>query len=182
MHLIKKLIFAALILLPVFVIVQNIENKKLLLPNGWTLFPAGRSLPLGDLPLNIAVSKSKKLIAVTNNGQSVQSIQLINPVTEKVLDNVVIPKSWYGLRFLADEKYLYASGGNDNWILKYAVVNNKLILNDSILLGKKWPNKISPAGIDIKWQRKMTKEKLPLAIRMNMDCSLIHLTGPRLIN
>lgn len=94
MHLIKKLIFAALILLPAFVIAQNIENKKLLLPNGWTLSPAGRSLPLGDLPLNIAVSKSKRLIAVTNNGQSVQSIQLINPVTEKVMDNVVVPKSW----------------------------------------------------------------------------------------
>ena len=26
------------------------------LPNGWSLTPAGKSLPLGDLPLNIAVS------------------------------------------------------------------------------------------------------------------------------
>ena len=60
-------------------------------------------------------------MAVTNNGQSVQSIQLIDPVTEKILDNVVVPKSWYGLKFSADEKYLYASGGNDNWILKYAI-------------------------------------------------------------
>jgi hypothetical protein len=39
---------------------QNIQPKKATLPNGWTLSPAGRSLPLGDLPLNIAVSKSKK--------------------------------------------------------------------------------------------------------------------------
>ena len=122
--------------------------QKVLLPNGWTLSPAGRSLPLGDLPLNIAVSKSKKLMAVTNNGQSVQSIQLINPVTEKVLDNVVIPKSWYGLKFSADEKFLYASGGNDNWILQYAIINNKLKLKDSIKLGDKWPNKISPAGME----------------------------------
>ncbi len=73
------------------------------------------------LPLNIAVSPSKKLMAVTNNGQSVQSIQLINPATEKILDNVMVPKSWYGLKFSADEKYFYASGGNDNWILQYAV-------------------------------------------------------------
>ncbi|MBI2731418.1 MAG: bifunctional YncE family protein/alkaline phosphatase family protein [Sphingobacteriales bacterium] len=97
----------------------------------------------------LAVSKSKKLIAVTNNGQSVQSIQLINPFTEKMLDKVVIPKSWYGLKFSADEKYLYASGGNDNWILKYAIINNKLKLTDSIKLGDRWPNKISPAGIEI---------------------------------
>ncbi|MFM2327487.1 MAG: hypothetical protein RIR31_1689, partial [Bacteroidota bacterium] len=149
MLIIKKIVFASLIFLPVLVIAQSNGDKKLTLPNGWTLSPAGRSLPLGDLPLNIAVSKSKKLMAVTNNGQSVQSIQLIDPATEKILDNVIVPKSWYGLKFSADEKYLYASGGNDNWILKYAVTKNKLLLNDSISLGKKWPNKISPAGIDI---------------------------------
>ncbi|RTL58626.1 MAG: hypothetical protein EKK37_09870 [Sphingobacteriales bacterium] len=125
------------------------QSYSVLLPNGWTLSPAGRSLPLGDLPLNIAVSKTKKLMAVTNNGQSVQSIQLIDPIKERVLDNIEIPKSWYGLKFSADEKYLYASGGNDNWILKYAIVNNKLKLNDSIKLGGKWPNKISPSGIEI---------------------------------
>ena len=119
------------------------------LPNGWSLSPAGRSFPLGDLPLNIAVSKSKKLMAVTNNGQSVQSIQLIDPVKEKVLHTVEIPKSWYGLKFSADEKMLYASGGHDNWILQYAIVKQKLVLKDSIKLGDKWPQKIGPAGIDI---------------------------------
>jgi DNA-binding beta-propeller fold protein YncE len=51
------------------------------------------------------------------------------------------------LVFSADEKFLYASGGNDNWILKYAVSNNKLVLADSIKLGAKWPNRISPAGM-----------------------------------
>lgn len=126
---------------------QQVESKKVMLPNGWGLTPIGRSFPLGDLPLNIAVSKSKKIMAVTNNGQSVQSIQLIDPATETVLDNVIIPKSWYGLQFSEDEKKLYASGGNDNWITEYAVENKKLILKDSISLGEKWPNKISPAGI-----------------------------------
>jgi len=124
-------------------------KKRVMLPNGWHLSPAGRSLPLGDLPLNLAVSSSQKWIAVTNNGQSVQSLQLIDAKTEKVLDNTVIPKSWYGLKFSSDEKFLYASGGNDNWILQYAIINNKLKLKDSIILGKKWPEKISPAGIEI---------------------------------
>ena len=40
---------------------QTTLLKKVTLPNGWTLSPAGRSLPLGDLPLNIAISKSKKI-------------------------------------------------------------------------------------------------------------------------
>lgn len=127
--------------------IEQVEANKVTLPNGWSLTPIGRSFPLGDLPLNIAVSKSKKLMAVTNNGQSVQSIQLIDPAAEKILDSAVIPKSWYGLQFSADEKKLYASGGNDNWILEYAIENKKLVLKDSIILGKKWPNKISPTGI-----------------------------------
>ena len=97
----------------------------------------------------MAVSTSKKLIAVTNNGQSTQSIQLIDVPTGKILDNIEVAKCWVGLKFSADEKFLYASGGNDNWILKYAIKNHKLFLQDSLKLGKKWPEKISPAGIDI---------------------------------
>ena len=119
------------------------------LPNGWSLTPAGRSFPLGDLPLNIAVSGSGKRMAVTNNGQSVQSIQLIDPVSEQVLHTEMVAKAWYGLKFSADEKTLYASGGNDNRILVYKVFPNKLQLADSIILGDKWPKKISPAGMDI---------------------------------
>ena len=126
------------------------ENAKtILLPNGWSLTPAGKSLPLGDLPLNIAVSSSKKYIAVTNNGQSDQSIQLIDVLNEKILDSVALPKSFLGLKFSADEKYVYASGGYDNWILKYAVRRQKLVLTDSISLGEKWPAKISPTGIEL---------------------------------
>ena len=88
-------------------------------------------------------------MAVTNNGQSKQTLQLIDIKTEKILDNIEIKKSWLGLKFSSDEKYLFASGGNDNWILQYSTTGNKLKLVDSIKLGTKWPNKISPAGIEI---------------------------------
>ena len=133
----------------------QLENSQLLLPNGWSLSPAGRSVEVGDLPLNIAVSASQKLMAVTNNGQGKQSIQLIDTQSEKILDNIEIPKSFYGLKFSSDSKTLYASGGNDNWILKYAIVQNKLVLKDSLVLGKKWPNKISPVGIEIDDDRQL---------------------------
>lgn len=123
--------------------------KKIELPNGWSLSPAGRSLPLGDLPLNIAVSPNKKLLAVTNNGQSTQSIQLIDAVAGRVLSSVIISKSWLGLAFTADNRFLYASGGNDNRIMKYAVAGGKLVAADSIALGEPWPFKISPAGMAI---------------------------------
>src|SRR6202044_1421799 len=90
---------------------------QILLPNGWKLSPAGRTLALGamsDLPLNLQISRSGRLMAVTNNGQSTQSVQLIDPENEKVLDEKEVKRSWYGIAFSPDEKHLYASGGYDN--------------------------------------------------------------------
>jgi len=173
----KKFIVALLALgslLPAYA-QSDTTTKKVLLPNGWTLTPAaGNSLPLGDLPLNIAVSASGKYLAVTNNGQSTQTLQLIDIAGEKVLDTVIIQKSWLGLKFSADDKYLYASGGNDNLILKYAVNPSPapghpgLFLTDSIVLGKKWPEKISPSGLEIDDKRGLlyvvTKENNSLYI------------------
>ncbi len=124
-------------------------KNRITLPNGWSLTPAGKSLPLGDLPLNIAVSPTGNLLAVTNNGQSTQSIELIDRARQVILDSVDIAKSWLGLKFSSDGKKLYASGGNDNRILVYAIVGKRLVLQDSIQLGRPWPERISPAGLDV---------------------------------
>ena len=55
--------------------IASIESRRIELPSGWHLAPVGKSLPLGDLPLNNAVSGKKQLMAVTNNGQSTQSMK-----------------------------------------------------------------------------------------------------------
>lgn len=123
------------------------STQSMLLPTGWSLTPAGRSLPLGDLPLNIAVSPNKKYLAVTNNGQGKHSLQLIHAKKGSILHSFEIPVAWMGLCFSDDSRQLYVSGGNSNMILRYALENEQLVLKDSILLGKPWPNRISPAGL-----------------------------------
>ena len=123
--------------------------KQTKLSNGWSISPVGKSLPLGDLPLNMVVSPNGKTMAITNNGYGVHSIELFDVKSGAIVDSVVVPKAWFGLKFSSDGKSLYASGGNDNWILKFSVTNNKLSLTDSISLGKKWPEKIWPGGIEI---------------------------------
>jgi hypothetical protein len=123
------------------------QTPAVILPNGWKLTPAGQSFDLGDLPLNLAVSPSSKYIAVTNNGQSTQSIELVDVKQQKVIDSVSIPKSWYGLAFTKDEKSLYVAAGHDNRIWKYAINNAKLKLIDSIILAKPWPVRGGPSGI-----------------------------------
>jgi len=126
---------------------DEIEAHRVTLPNGWKLTPVGKLLPLGDLPLNIAVSPSKKFAAITNNGESDQTIQLVDIDREVILDSIIVGKAWLGLTFSADGRYLYASGGNDNIIIRYAILNNRLSVYDSIRIGKPWPVKISVAGI-----------------------------------
>ena len=128
---------------------KEIDSGRVSLPNGWKLSPVGKMLCVGDLPLNIAVSPSRKMLAVTNNGQSDQSIHLFDSEKMQLLDSVIIAKGWLGLTFSRDEKFLYASGGNDNWIMQYQVRNKKLVPYDTLKIGKPWPEKISVAGIAV---------------------------------
>jgi len=133
---------------------NSLEQNRVKLPNGWSLTPAGKSLPLGDLPLNIAVSRSHHYAAVTNNGWGVQTIQLLDAKNDQELDKVVVSKSWGGLVFTDDEKELYASGGDNNWILHYTITNNKLVAGDPIKLGDAYSrlkpaSSISPTGLAI---------------------------------
>jgi YVTN family beta-propeller protein len=127
----------------------EIESRRVSLPNGWHLTPVGKMLPLGDLPLNIAVSPSKRLGAVTNSGQSVHTLQLVDVRKGSILDSAVIGKAWLGLAFSGNGKYLYASGGHDNFIISYSLDNRKLSAEDTIVIGKPWPELISVAGLTI---------------------------------
>ena len=127
---------------------QSMNAKRITLSNGWSLTPAGnKSLNINDLPLNLVISPTGKYAAVSNNGQSTQSITLIDPTTQTILDDVKTAKSYYGLAFSADEMTLYASGGNDNKILIYNIIDNKLKANGEIVLGKPWPVRVSPVGL-----------------------------------
>jgi YVTN family beta-propeller protein len=129
---------------------KTLESKRVKLPNGWSLTPVGKSIPLGDLPLNIAVSKTHRFAAVTNDGESTQTIQLLDAVTDRQLDQVEISRAWGGIVFSADERSLYVSGGDNNWIVRYDISNKKLNARDTIKLGPIWTNDatmISPTGM-----------------------------------
>ena len=127
---------------------SELKAKQVTLPNGWKLSPHGTSLPLGDLPLNVVVSPDQRYLLVTNNGQSVQSLQLIDAASSKLLDSQELPKSWYGLKVAADNKTVFVSGGNDNCILVFEITAGKLVQKDKILLTEEKKAVISPAGIE----------------------------------
>jgi YVTN family beta-propeller protein len=141
------------LLLPAIFLSLNLPAQKptgrVQLPNGWSLTPAGTSLPLSsDLPLNIALSPDGTHAAVTNNGNGAQTIDLINLHSRRLTCSVPIGKAWLGLAF--GKKGLYASGGNDNCIIRYTLDGDTLLIHDTLVLGQPWPKeKISPTGLAV---------------------------------
>jgi len=147
-----SILFSLILVIPSFSLKAEIKlhkSDKITLPNGWSLSPVGNQIPIGDLPLNIALSPDLKYTAITNNGESTQSIQLINLKDQKLLDTYEVGKSWLGLVFGENGKTLYASGGNDNIILRFSVLNDKLICRDTIKLATSIMDRISIAGIAV---------------------------------
>ena len=128
---------------------SELKAKQVTLPNGWKLSPHGSSISLGDLPLHVAVSPNQKYLLVTNNGQSIQSLQLINATTNQVLDSKKLAKSWYGLKVAEDNQTVYVSGGNDNCILVFEIAGGKLVEKEKIALSTDPKANISPAGIEL---------------------------------
>ncbi|MFM6943571.1 MAG: bifunctional YncE family protein/alkaline phosphatase family protein [Aquirufa sp.] len=128
---------------------SDLKAKQVTLPNGWKLSPHGSSISLGDLPLHVAVSPNQKYLLVTNNGQSIQSLQLINATTNQVLDSKKLAKSWYGLKVAEDNQTVYVSGGNDNCILVFDIAGGKLVEKEKIALSTDPKANISPAGIEL---------------------------------
>ena len=151
-QLVLKAIFILLACLPMISKSQSLEeleSDRINLPNGWKLTPAGHQVMVGDLPLNIAISPDGTLAAVTNNGQSDQTIHLVDISSEVILDSVIIGKSWMGLVFSGDGRHLYASGGNDNLVIRYTIQDRHLTVSDTIKLGNPWPSRISVAGLAV---------------------------------
>lgn len=86
---------------------------EVLLPNGWSLRPAGRQIQLGDFPVNIALHPSGKYAAVLHAGFGPHEVITLDLTAdnERILSRVTLQQAFNGLTFSPDGKTLYASGG-----------------------------------------------------------------------
>src|SRR5215813_1623487 len=106
-------------------------------PQGWALTPAGRQVQLGDRPLGIALSPDGRTILVSNNGQSTQSLMVVDRVTGMVRQSIDYraPEALFlGLAFSPDGLMAFASAGGNNKIRVYQVTDQHLTEADPIPL------------------------------------------------
>src|SRR5438034_11193641 len=71
--------------------------KGYLLPNGWTVTPAGEQIPVGDLPLALALHPDGKHLLLSNNGNGPHSIDVIEFTTRTLVSHSPVRVTWLGL-------------------------------------------------------------------------------------
>ncbi len=87
---------------------------SVLLPNGWSLKPAGRQVVLGDFPVLIAENPATPVLAILHAGYGEHEILTLDARTSKILGRVTLPYSFSGLVWSGDGTKLYAGGGFDD--------------------------------------------------------------------
>jgi YVTN family beta-propeller protein len=109
------------------------SDGRILLPNGWTLEPAGAHLDLGDLPLALDITPDEKYAAVANSGY-VQDVSIVDLQNRRVTDRLALNFVWLGVRFFENGKRLAVSGGNSDQILLCDFFEGKVTPSDTLRL------------------------------------------------
>ncbi len=91
----------------------------MLLPNGWSLRPAGRQTRLGDFPVEMAVHPSQPIVAILHAGYGEHEVVTASAETGKVIGRVSLPETFAGLAWTRDGKQLYVGGGFDHRIYRF---------------------------------------------------------------
>jgi len=81
-----------------------------LLPNGWTIAPAGRHVPVGSLPLAITQSADGRSLFIASNGFERPAVVVVDPVQLYVRGSVLLDHAWLGMAWHPDGSRLYVSG------------------------------------------------------------------------
>jgi sugar lactone lactonase YvrE len=106
-----------------------------LLPNGWRIAPAGTHLPVGDLPLAMALHPDGRHLVITNNGWSKPSLRVVDLSRQQVVQVLALEHAWLGLAWQRDGRRLFSSGAADNSVLELEWRGDRLHVSRTIALG-----------------------------------------------
>jgi YVTN family beta-propeller protein len=124
--------------------------KQTCLPTGVCLDAAGRSFGVGNMPLAMALSPEGDRLVVSLSGWREQGLQVVERDTGRVVQRLAQPGAFLGLAFSPDGRTLYASGGDEDAVFRYAWRDRQATPAGSIVLAPKEANKPGtrfPAGL-----------------------------------
>ncbi len=91
-------------------------DGSVLLPNQWSLRPAGRQVELRDFPINVAVHPAGRFAAILHSGYSRHQILVVDIAAAEVVSHSDVNQAFYGLEFARDGRTLFSSGAGDEVI------------------------------------------------------------------
>ena len=101
-------------------------DGTMLLPNQWSLRPAGAQIQLGDFPVNAALTPDGRYAAVLHCGYDRHEIMLVDLTAQKVVDTVPLGEAFYGLAFSPDGHDLYCGGASMEVVYRFALAAGRL--------------------------------------------------------
>src|SRR5262249_20117116 len=120
-----------------------------LTPNHWLLTPAGRQVEVGDRPLGLYLTPDGRHLLVSNNGQGVQSLAVVETASRAVVQTLPYPSPealFLGVVTRRAGRPAYASSGGNNSIRVYDLAEGRLRERDPIPLGARGA-RVYPAGL-----------------------------------
>ncbi|MHC5538602.1 bifunctional YncE family protein/alkaline phosphatase family protein [Singulisphaera rosea] len=92
------------------------SDKGFLLPNGWTLTPAGDQVALTDLPLNIVPLADSQHALVATSGFNPHKLSLVDLKSKSIVGEEGARQSWFGLALDESSSKVWWSGGGADQI------------------------------------------------------------------
>lgn len=120
----------------------------ILLPNQWSLRPAGKQIELGDLPVNMALHPGGRWLAVLHAGYGEHEVVIVDLKEQKTVSRVRIDQAFYGLCFAPDGKRLFASGGEYEVVHSFTFEDGYLSRAQKIPIVKE-SEKFVPGGLAV---------------------------------
>jgi len=119
-----------------------------LLPNGWRIAPAGRHLPVGELPLAMVESADGRYLAVTTSGYSRPALVVIDVERQVIASRLSVDHAWLGLAWHPDGRRLFSSGAGSSAVNEYVFQSGTLKAGPTYPLGR--PSRESfVGGLDV---------------------------------
>ena len=123
-------------------------DGSVLLPNQWSLRPAGRQVNVGDFPSQIALHPKGRYAAVLHSGWGEHEVRILEVSSGRTVSQAALEESFYGLAWSPDGRSLYASGSVQELIHAFTFAEGYLSAHRTLPLKGPGPRGMS-AGLTV---------------------------------